>query len=116
MQDAQLQRLIPSYRRNSDETNGAVRVSSIETIVMEQMPGGKFQIYARTNGGDGAFVSKPQSNLGFGQAMLETMRQFLGGELEDQDSPNVPSASVLDARPQVKSVAPAEDGDDFMRG
>ena len=116
MDDAQLQRLIPTYRRNSDEANGAMRASYIETIVMEQMPGGRFQIAARTNGGDGSFISPIQRNLGAGQAMLETMRRLLGGEAlsddETMEAPPVP-VDVLQATPRTLSQ-PDEDSD-FMK-
>ena len=116
MDDFRLQRLIPTYRRNSDEANGALRASYIETIVMEQMPGGRFQIAARTNGGDGSFISPSQQNLGAGQAMLETMRRLLGGEpLTDDEDAEVPAVpvDVLQATPRTLSQLD-EDGD-FMK-
>lgn len=116
MDDVRLQRLIPTYRRNSDEANGALRASYIETIVMEQMPGGRFQIAARTNGGDGSFISPIQQNLGAGQAMLETLRRLLGGEAPSDDetvvAPSV-QTDVLQATPRTLSQ-PDEDSD-FMK-
>ena len=114
MSEPSTQRLIPTYRRNSDDTNGAMRGSYIETIVMEQMPGGRFQIAARTNGGDGAFISKVMHNLGLGQAMLETMRRFLGGELSESDtSPDSPlSADLLNAMP--RTLTQPDQDNDFM--
>lgn len=116
MDEARLQRLIPTYRRNSDEANGALRASYIETIVMEQMPGGRFQIAARTNGGDGSFISPIQQNLGAGQAMLETMRRLLGGEPLTDDDTEVAApvqVDVLQATPRTLSQ-PEEDSD-FMK-
>ena len=116
MDDLRLQRLSPTYRRNSDEANGALRASYIETIVMEQMPGGRFQIAARTNSGDGSFISPIQQNLGAGQAMLETMRRLLGGEplTDDEVTEATPvPVDVLSATPRTLSQ-PDEDSD-FMK-
>ena len=118
MDDVRLQRLIPTYRRNSDEANGALRASFIETIVMEQMPGGRFQIAARTNGGDGSFISPIQQNLGSGQAMLETLRRLLGGEpLTDEETPVAApvQVDVLQAAPRTLSQPDEDKDSDFMK-
>ena len=75
-----LQYLVPTYRRDSTEVIGAVRRSSVEFLGMEQMPGGKFQVTARTMSGADAFVSPVKSSLAEGQACLEDARRSFGGE------------------------------------
>ena len=47
---------------------------------MEQMPGGKFQITARTASGADTFVSTVKTSLAEGQACLEEARRSFGGE------------------------------------
>ncbi len=75
-----LQYLVPTYRRDSTEVIGAVRRSSVEFLGMEQMPGGKFQVTARTMSGADAFVSPVKTSLADGQACLEDARRSFGGE------------------------------------
>lgn len=75
-----LQYLVPTYRRDSTEVIGAVRRSSVEFLGMEQMPGGKFQVTARTMSGADAFVSPVKTSLAEGQACLEDARRSFGGE------------------------------------
>lgn len=75
-----LQFLVPTYRRDSSEAIGAVRRSSVEFLGMEQMPGGKFQVIARTMSGADAFVSPVKTSLAEGQACLEDARRSFGGE------------------------------------
>ena len=75
-----LHHLVPTYRRDSTEVIGAVRRSSVEFLGMEQMPGGKFQITARTVSGADAFVSPVQTTLADGIASLESARRSFGGE------------------------------------
>jgi hypothetical protein len=77
-----LARFTSFYRRDSDEVLGAVRLSAVETIAMEQMPGGRFQIVARTAAGSDGFVSCVMGTLTEGQQMLELMRKYLGGDGE----------------------------------
>ncbi len=72
--------LVPTYRRDSSEVIGAVRRSSVEFLGMEQMPGGKFQITARTISGADTFVSPVKTSLVEGQACLEEARRSFGGE------------------------------------
>ena len=72
--------LVPTYRRDSAEVIGAVRRSSVEFLGMEQMPGGKFQITARTISGADTFVSPVKTSLAEGQACLEQARREFGGE------------------------------------
>ena len=72
--------LVPTYRRDSSEVIGAVRRSSVEFLGMEQMPGGKFQITARTISGADTFVSPVKTSLVDGQACLEEARRSFGGE------------------------------------
>lgn len=79
-----LQYLVPTYRRDSTEVIGAVRRSSVEFLGMEQMPGGKFQVTARTISGADAFVSPVRTSLADGQACLEAARRSFGGEETDQ--------------------------------
>ena len=75
-----LARFTSFYRRDSDEIIGAVRLSAVETVAMEQMPGGRFQIVARTAAGSDGFVSCVMGTLAEGQEMLQLMRRYLGGE------------------------------------
>lgn len=84
---ASLHHLVPTYRRDTDEVIGAVRRSSVEFIGMEQMPGGKFQITARTASGAEAFVSAVTTSLAAGRAALEFTRLSLGGEIAAADRP-----------------------------
>ncbi len=92
-----LRYLVPTYRRDSTEAIGAVRRSSVEFLGMEQMPGGKFQISARTVSGADAFVSPVLTTLADGMAALEFARRSFGGEaLADQ---------MLEANPTDVSFA-----------
>jgi hypothetical protein len=75
-----LHHLVPTYRRDSTEVIGAVRRSSVEFLGMEQMPGGKFQVTARTVSGADAFVSPVLTTLADGMAALEFARRSFGGE------------------------------------
>jgi hypothetical protein len=75
-----LQQLIPTYRRDTDDITGAVRMGSIEMVSMEQMPGGKFQITVRTSGGAEYFITSVLPNLHIGREALEAYRARLGGE------------------------------------
>ena len=75
-----LHHLVPTYRRDTDEVIGAVRRSSVEFIGMEQMPGGKFQITARTASGAETFVSAVTTSLRAGHAALDAARRSFGGE------------------------------------
>ena len=77
-----LARFTSFYRRDSDEVIGAVRLSAVESVSMEQMPGGRFQIVARTTAASDGFVSCVMGTLSEGQQMLEAVRRFLGGESE----------------------------------
>lgn len=72
--------LIYGYRRNSSEPTGALRTSFVESIAMEQLEGGKFQIMARTASGFTTFITEVLPNLPVAQEMLESMRLFLGRE------------------------------------
>lgn len=72
--------LVSTYRRDSSEVIGAVRRSSVEFLGMEQMPGGKFQVTARTMSGADTFVSPVKTSLAAGQACLEDARRSFGGE------------------------------------
>jgi hypothetical protein len=78
-----LARFTSFYRRDSDEVIGAVRLSAVESVSMEQMPGGRFQIVARTTAGSDGFVSCVMGTLSEGQRMLDEVRSFLGGESEE---------------------------------
>lgn len=75
-----LHHLVPTYRRDSAEVIGAVRRSAVEFLGMEQMPGGKFQITARTMSGADAFISPVRMSLAEGQQNLEFARRSFGGE------------------------------------
>jgi hypothetical protein len=75
-----LHHLVPTFRRDSTEVIGAVRRSSVEFLGMEQMPGGKFQVTARTVSGADAFVSPVRTTLADGMAALEFARRSFGGE------------------------------------
>lgn len=94
-----LSHLVPTYRRDSSEVIGAVRRSSVEFLGMEQMPGGKFQITARTISGADAFVSPVKTSLADGQACLEEARRSFGGE-EIADNRHDEFFNALDAMPQ----------------
>ena len=76
-----LHHMVATYRRDSTEVIGAVRRSSVEFLGMEQMPGGKFQVSARTVSGADAFVSPVRTTLADGVASLEAARRSFGGEL-----------------------------------
>ncbi len=76
-----LHHLVPTFRRDTDEVIGAVRRSAVEFIGMEQMPGGKFQITARTASGADAFVSAVTTSLRQAHEALEFARRSFGGEL-----------------------------------
>jgi hypothetical protein len=78
-----LARFASFYRRDSDEVIGAVRLSAVESVSMEQMPGGRFQIVARTTAGSDGFVSCVMGTLSEGQQMLDAVRSYLGGETEE---------------------------------
>ncbi len=80
-----LHHLVPTYRRDSTEVIGAVRRSSVEFLGMEQMPGGRFQITARTVSGADAFVSPVRTTLAAGVASLESARLAFGGEALPED-------------------------------
>ena len=75
-----LHHLVPTFRRDTDEVIGAVRRSAVEFIGMEQMPGGKFQITARTASGADAFVSAVTTSLRQAHEALEFARRSFGGE------------------------------------
>lgn len=75
-----LQQMIPTYRRDTDDITGAVRMASIEMVSMEQMPGGKFQITVKTVAGSEYFVTPVLPNLHIGREALEAYRARLGGE------------------------------------
>ncbi len=75
-----LERLIPFYRRDTDEQTGAVRVSAITTVAVEQMPGGRAQISARTLSGEQQFLSAVMVTYREALEMLEAFRLFCGGE------------------------------------
>lgn len=75
-----LHQLIPTFRRDTDDITGAVRMGSIEMVSMEQMPGGKFQITVRTSGGAEYFITGVLPNLHIGREALEAYRARLGGE------------------------------------
>jgi hypothetical protein len=71
--------LIDSYRRDTDDITGAVRKLNVESVTLEQMPGGRFQVSARMASGDGCYVSPSMTTLADGQKMLKDMRIFLSG-------------------------------------
>lgn len=92
-----LHSLVSTYRRDSSDVIGAVRRSSVEFLGMEQMPGGKFQITARTMSGADTFVSTVKTSLAEGQACLEEARRSFGGEGEGS---SVESFDSFDGAPQ----------------
>jgi hypothetical protein len=101
-----LARFTSFYRRDSDEVIGAVRLSAVETIAMEQMPGGRFQIIARTAAGSDGFVSCVMGTLGEGQVMLLMMREYLGGEGDVN-----PAERFLAERDQARTASEAAEAD-----
>jgi hypothetical protein len=101
-----LARFTSFYRRDSDEVIGAVRLSAVETIAMEQMPGGRFQIIARTAAGSDGFVSCVMGTLGEGQEMLLMMREYLGGEGEVN-----PAERFLEERDQARIASEAAEAE-----
>ena len=94
-----LERLIPFYRRDSDEPTGAVRVSAVTTISAEQMPGGRAQISARTLAGEQQFLSPQLPNYKDAIEMLEQFRLFCGGELDEN-----PAATWVAARAEEQRL------------
>ena len=101
-----LARFTSFYRRDSDEVIGAVRLSAVETIAMEQMPGGRFQIIARTAAGSDGFVSCVMGTLGEGQEMLLMMQEYLGGEGEVN-----PAERFLEQRDQARTAGEAAEAE-----
>jgi hypothetical protein len=101
-----LARFTSFYRRDSDEIIGAVRLSAIETIAMEQMPGGRFQIVARTAAGSDGFVSCVMGTLTEGQDMLQLMREYLGGEGETN-----PAETFIQERDHIRLLAEAAEAE-----
>ena len=101
-----LARFTSFYRRDSDEVIGAVRLSAIETIAMEQMPGGRFQIVARTAAGSDGFVSCVMGTLAEGQEMLQLMREYLGGEDDDN-----PAETFIDLRERSRHASEASEAE-----
>jgi hypothetical protein len=101
-----LARFTSFYRRDSDEVIGAVRLSAVETIAMEQMPGGRFQIVARTAAGSDGFVSCVMGTLAEGQEMLQLMREYLGGEGDVN-----PAERFLEQREKVRLAEEAAEAE-----
>lgn len=79
--DANLNHLIPIYRRDADDVTGAVRMSAVEMVSMEQMPGGRFQVTVRTNSGAQLFITPVINVLESARDTLESWRAQLGGEI-----------------------------------
>ena len=96
--------LVSTYRRDSSEVIGAVRRSSVEFLGMEQMPGGKFQVTARTMSGADTFVSPVKTSLAEGRACLEDARRSFGGE-----------TTLVDDRAQRRDCG-SHDGDAVAEG
>ena len=71
--------MIYTYRRNSLEPGGAIRVRSIESIGLEGMEGGRFQVFARTASGNDLFISELLPNVLYARLILEEMRLYLSG-------------------------------------
>ena len=71
--------MIFTYRRNTVEPSGAVRIRYIESIGLEGMEGGRFQVIAKTNSGNDVFISELLPNVLFARLMLEEMRLYLSG-------------------------------------
>lgn len=71
--------MIFTYRRNSLEPSGAARISAIETIGLEGMEGGRFQVLAHTGSGLDVFISELLPNVLFARLILEEMRLYLSG-------------------------------------
>jgi hypothetical protein len=76
-----LNRLIPIYRRDADDVTGAVRMSSVEMVSMEQMPGGRFQVTVRTSSGAQLFITSVFHVLDDARDAMENFRAELGGEV-----------------------------------
>ena len=72
--------LMYSYKRNANNPNGALRTSFVESIGLEQLDAGRFQISARTSSGFETYVSEILPNLPTAQEVLESMRLYLGRE------------------------------------
>jgi hypothetical protein len=79
--DTNLNRLIPTYRRDTDDVTGAVRISAIEMVSMEQMPGGRFQVTVRTLSGGQLFITPVIKVLEEARDTMENYRCELGGEV-----------------------------------
>ena len=101
-----LARFASFYRGDSDEVLGAVRLSAVETISMEQMPGGRFQVIARTASGSDGFVSCVMGTLAEGQQMLDAMRGFMGGEAEIN-----PADTYIEERDRLRLEAEKAEAD-----
>ena len=71
--------MIFTYRRNSVEPSGAARISAIDTIGLEGMEGGRFQVQARTRSGQDVFISELLPNILYARLLLEEMRLYLSG-------------------------------------
>jgi hypothetical protein len=109
-----LHHLVRTYRRDSTEVIGAVRRSAVEFLGMEQMPGGKFQVTARTVSGADAFVSPVLTTLADGMAALEAARRSFGGEpltdpvVEEDDVHFAALAQQWSVEPAETDVGPVE--------
>ena len=90
------QQLIPTYRRDTDDITGAVRMIAIEMVGMEQMPGGRFQIIVRTAGAE-YYATTVLPNIHVGREALEIFRARLGGEEPMFPVPNfMPATGVAE--------------------
>lgn len=76
-----LQRFINLYKRDSDEIVGAVRLGSIESLILDHMPGGRFQITAHMISGDKGFIS-PVLPLTVGQQILGDLAALAAGDID----------------------------------
>ena len=78
--DVEIDPLIYGYKRGGNDPVGALRTSFIESVSLDQLDGGKFQILARTSSGYTTMISEILPNLASAQDMLEGLRLFLGRE------------------------------------
>jgi len=103
-----LERLIPFYRRDSDEPTGAVRISAVTTIAAEQMPGGRAQISARTLAGEQQFLSPQLPHYRDAIDMLEKFRKFCGGEINDNPAEEWLAARAEEERLEKEALLAEE--------
>jgi hypothetical protein len=100
-------KFVSVFRRDSDEVIGAARLSAIEGILIEILPGGRTQLLARTTSGDHSFVSMSLPRVIEGQAMLARFRDFATG-LHQQDPVQAYADAISDyehARKEAEAAA-----------